>query len=196
MSIRNHRSSSMVGLLAPLVVSVGAILVAGCTHYDPYNPDKTNLEGVWALDNSTSRQASEEPVSKRLSVYAAHMEFCPGQGTLGTEGQWRDGGFWCEAKDGSGEIQAVRVLDPENVELKLAAFYPGNKSTLQLYKEQGTDAETKALAAKYTQPIAYPPPAGIIAVGMTEFQMRSLPWQPKEVAPEMADDRAEDATIY
>jgi hypothetical protein len=98
------------------------VLASGCNRYDPYDPDTANLEGVWAIDNASYRKAEEPPVWKRATIYATHMEFCPGQGTVGTQGHWKDNGFWCEATDGSGEIEAAKIISPERIELHLAAF--------------------------------------------------------------------------
>lgn len=187
-----------------------AALPSACNQYDPFNPDTANLEGIWALDNSTSRRADEEPVWKRLEVYATHMEFSPGQGRWGTQGKWRGDGFWCEVKDGSGEIETVKIISDDAIELHLAAFYPGNSEVLTLYKVRGNDKEMQALATKYPQNITYPPPQGVISVGMTEYQLTTLPWKADQVMPVPDDpskfdpnstgfrhsDKADDATIY
>jgi hypothetical protein len=160
-----------------------AVLLVGCNQYDPFHPDTANLVGVWSLDNSMTRSADEEPVTKTLTVYATHMEFCPGQGTFGVQGEWRDDGFWCEAKDGSGEIEAAKMTGPEHLELHLAAFHAGDPGTLDLYKQEGSDEEKKAVAARYPAPYTYPPPFGAIPEGMTEYQLRMLPWKPDKVEP-------------
>jgi hypothetical protein len=186
-----------------------ATLLTACNQYDPYNPDKKNLEGVWAIDNTISRRADEPPVSKRLTVYATHMEYCQGNGTYGTQGAWRDGGFWCPAKDASGEIEAVKVVDPEEIDFRPAAFLAGNTEVLRLYKEKGSDEETatiqQMMAAKYPPPISYPPPQGVITEGMTEYQLRMLPWKADKVISsgnsvrydgEENVSKDDDATIY
>ena len=180
-----------------LLLLIGFVaLPSACNQYDPFNPDTANLKGVWAIDNTHSRKASERPILKRLTIYATHMEFCPGQGTYGTQGQWRSDGFWCMAKDGSGEFEAAKLLNAEEIELHLAAFYSGNAEILTLYKQRGGDDEMKALAAKYPQPVSYPPPQGVISVGMTEYQLTTLPWKPDKLMPSLGDDKADDATIY
>jgi len=76
-----------------LCFTVLAFLLAGCNRYDPFHSDTANLVGVWSLDNSLTRRADEEPVTKTLTVYATHMEFCPGQGTFGVQGEWRGDGW-------------------------------------------------------------------------------------------------------
>jgi len=128
------------------------------------------------------------------------MEFCPGQGTVGTQGQWKDGGFWCEAKDSSRSIEAAKVISPEEVELHLAAFYPGSKEVLTLYKIHGSESETqdlqRSMAAKYPPPISYPPPSGTIPLGMTEYQLKALPWKADKVMASSGDSKDDDATIY
>lgn len=186
-----------------IILAVAVILLTKCDEYNPYRVNTANLVGVWAIDNSTYRRPDEEPITKRLTVYATHMEFCPGQGTYGTQGQWKTDGFWCEAKDGSGEIEAVKKISDEDIELHLAAFFPGNTEVLTLYKEEGDEAEQEAWAAKNSQPVSYPPPQGAITVGMTEYQLRMLPWKADQVTPtpnnngfEQADDKADDAAIY
>jgi hypothetical protein len=188
-----------------------AASLSACDQYDPQNPDTKNLEGVWAIDNTFSRRADEPPVSQRLTVYATHMEYCQGNGTYGTQGEWRDGGFWCPAKDDSGEIEAVKIVAPEEVELRLAAFITGNTKVLRLYKEKGSDDETaelqRTMAAKYPPPLTYPPPQGVITEGMTEYQLSTLPWKADQVLPagnaekdpdnnEDIVTREDDATIY
>lgn len=159
------------------------VLPSGCDQYDPYNPNTANLEGVWTIDNDYFRKADEQPIWKMLTIYATHMEFCPGQGTVGTQGQWKDDGFWCEAKDGSGEIEAAKVISPEEIELHLAAFYPGSSDVLTLYKQEGNDEEKRAVAAKYSPPYTYPPPHEVITEGMTEYELKMLPWKPDKIVP-------------
>ena len=173
-----------------LCFTVLAFLLAGCNRYDPFHSDTANLVGVWSLDNSLTRRADEEPVTKTLTVYATHMEFCPGQGTFSVQGEWRGDGFWCGAKDGSGEIEAAKITGPEHLELRLAAFNAGDAGTLDLYKQEGSDDEKKAAAAKYPPPYTYPPPYGVIPEGMTEYQLRMLPWQPDKVEPAQDESQA------
>lgn len=155
-----------------------ATLLSGCNQYDPYHPDTSNREGIWMIDNSYSRKIDQEPVWKRLSIYATHMEFCPGQGTVGTEGQWRDNGFWCKVPGSSEEYEAAKILPDDQLELRLSAFYPGSNEILTLFKREGTEEEKKAIADQYPPPLLNPPPKGIFTVGMTEYQVQSLPWKP------------------
>lgn len=184
-------------------------LSSACNQYDPYHPDTKNLEGVWAIDNSFSRRADEPPISKRLTVYATHMEYCPGNGTYGTQGEWRDGGFWCPANGAPGEIEAVKVSGPEEIEFRPAVFLPGNTDVLHLYKEKGSDEETteiqRTMAAKYPPPLAYPPPQGAIFEGMSEYQLKQLPWKADKVLAtgnsqkgdvEEIVTKEDDGTIY
>jgi hypothetical protein len=195
--------------LASFLFTGLAILLTACNQYDPYQPDTKNLEGVWAMDNTISRRLDEPPVSKRLTVYATHMEYCPGNGTYGVEGAWRDGGFWCPAQDGSGEIEAVQVVGPEEIEFRPAAFLPGSTDILRLYKEKGSDEETaeiqQTISAKYPPPLSYPPPQGAIVEGMTEYQLRMLPWKADQMIASGNSQRwneeeivtkDDDATIY
>jgi hypothetical protein len=197
--------------LRSLLFIGAATFLSACNQYDPYHPDTKNLEGVWAIDNTLARRADEPPVDKRLTVYATHMEYCQGNGTYGTQGEWRDGGFWCPAKDGSGEIEAVKVVAPEEIEFRPAAFLPGNTDVLRFYKEKGSDEETAdiqwTMAAKYPPPLTYPPPQGAITEGMTEYQLSTLPWKADKVfgsgnAEKSADDgedivtKGDDAAIY
>ncbi len=161
----------------PLVVCL-ALGLAACTKYPPFTDDPTTLIGQWGIDNNNSRQADEPPILKHLTVYPDHIDYMPGSGTYYAGGEWRGDGFWCQAKDGSGEIEAVKVTAPEFVDVRLGAFLPGSSEVVTLYKEKGSPAEMKALAEKFPGPITYPPPAGVITVGLTEFQLRALPWQP------------------
>jgi hypothetical protein len=176
------------------------VLTSACNQYDPYNPDTANLVGVWSIDNTVSRRGDEKPVWKRLTIYPTHMEFCPGQGTVGTQGQWKEGEFWCKAKDGSGDIEAAKAISPEEVELHLAAFYPGNEEVLTLYKLEGSEEEKqnlqRSMTAKYPPPLSWPPPQGIITEGMTEYELRNLPWHADRIMGSEGDDRSDDATIY
>jgi hypothetical protein len=194
------RSLFVIGLVA---------LPTACNPYDPYNPDTKNLEGVWGIDNTFYRRGDEPIIFKRLTVYATHMEYCKGNGTYGTQGEWRDGGFWCPAKDGTGQIEAVKVVGPEEIDFRPAAFLTGNTEVLGLYKEKGSDEETAAIrrimAAKYPPPISYPPPQGVIAEGMTEYQLSTLPWKADQVLAsgdaeviegEPVVTKEDDATIY
>jgi hypothetical protein len=89
-------------------------------------------------------------------------------------------GFWSRGKDGQ-EVEAVKVIGPEFVEVHVAAFSEGSTQVVTLYKEKGSPAEMQAVAAKYPTPLANPPPSGAITVGMTEFQVRSLPWKPSRI---------------
>jgi hypothetical protein len=155
-----------------------AAWLSGCDTYDAQNPDTANQEGIWIIDNGSTRRADEEPVLKMVSIHATHMEFSPGQGTVGTEGHWRDDAFWCAARDGSGEYAAAKVLPDDQLELHLEAFYPNNKEVLTLYKKEGSDAEKQMIAKKYPLPLEYPPPKGTFTAGMTEYQLQSLPWKP------------------
>ena len=178
-----ERSRNMMRCVGLFVCAGLSVLIMGCDSYDPYHPDTSNRVGIWALDNTLTRNAEERPVSKRLMVYQTHMEFCPGQGTVGIEGHWRDGGFWGVPKDGSQEIEVAKVTSPEHLELSLAAFYPGNSETLDLYKEEGSDEERKEVAARYATPYTYPPPFGVITEGMSEYELRMLPWKADKIEP-------------
>ena len=189
-------------IVLKLFVLMGlAALPSACNRYDPYNPDTANLVGVWAIDNGVYRRAEEVPIEKRLTVYATHMEYCPGNGTYGIQGQWRNGGFWCQTRDGSGEFEAVKVVSPEEVELHVAVFgaSAGNE-LLTLYKEKGSDAETqelqRALAIQYPPPLSHPPPSGVIHGGMTEYQLRMLPWKADKILGAEVESKYNDATIY
>jgi hypothetical protein len=172
-----------------------AVLLSACNQYDPYNPDTNNLIGVWGTDNNEIRQAEEKPVMKQVHVYATHMEYSAGNGTVGTQGQWREDGFWCQKADGSGEVEVAKLVSPEEIELHISAFDPLNQEVDVLYKERGSDAEMESVAARYPQPITYPPPAGVVKFGMTEYQLKSLPWKADQIAPTY-DDSYSRGTIY
>jgi hypothetical protein len=113
-------------------------------------------------------------------VYADHAEYMPGQGTYYAAGSWHDNGFWCKAKDGS-SVEAVKIVGPELVEVKVVAFNADDSQTVTLYKEKGSPAEMQSLADKYPPPLPHPPPSGVITLGMTEFQVLSLPWKPDKI---------------
>ena len=165
-----------------LLIAVLTALLPGCDSYDPYHPDTSNLQGIWADDNSDTRRGEEMPIDRRVTVYATHMEFTKGNGTYGTEGEWRDGGFWCYAKGSSDEIEAVMPVAPEEVEMRMSAFEQGNGDVYRLYKERGSDEEMagieREMAAKFPPPLTYPPARGAVVGEMTEYQLLCLPWKP------------------
>lgn len=178
-----------------LLLLIGLSLwgASGCSRYDPLHPDTANLRGVWGIDNAATRRADEKPVWQKLSVYATHMEYEPGQGVVGTQGEWKADGFWCEPKNGTGKIEAVKITAPDEVQLQLAAFYPGNREVVTLYEERGSYEEQKALAARYPPPFTYPPPQGVITEGMTEYQLKALPWKAYQVF--RVDPISDDLTV-
>jgi hypothetical protein len=147
--------------------------------------DTSDLIGIWGFENST-RQAYEMPILLTLFVYSTHIEFSSGHGTESKQGQWRDNGFWCQKPDGSEEVEVARIVSPEELELHVSAFDPGNPTVDVLYKQRGNDAEMQALAVKYPPPITYPPPAGVIKYWMTEYELTSLPWKADHI--EIPDD--------
>ncbi len=171
-----------------------ALLTAACNHYDPYNPDTSHRIGVWGIDNSDSRRPEEVPVMRLLHVYATHMEYSAGNGTVGTEGQWHDDGFWVQKPDGSGEVEVAKIVGPEELEVHVSAFQPQSQEVEVLYKMLGNEAEMQAMADRYPGPITYPPPAGAITFGMTEFELRNLPWKPDQTEP-TGDDSFSRGTL-
>jgi hypothetical protein len=188
-----------------LLFLIGLSLWAnGCSRYDPLHPDTANLRGIWGIDNTATRRADEKPVRQKLSIYATHMEYDPGQGVVGTQGEWKPDGFWCEPKNGTGKIEAVKITAPDAIQLQLAAFYPGNREMVTLYKEKGSYEEQKALAARYPPPFLYPPPQGAIREGMTEYQLKALPWKAYQVfladpfidEVKAAGEGSDDTVIY
>jgi hypothetical protein len=152
----------------------------GCSKYPPYEDDAVKLIGQWGIDNNYSRRADEMPEIEHLAIFPDHASYAPGQGTYYLAGSWHDNGFWYRGKDGS-EVEAVKVTAPEFVEVHVAAFIVGNSQVITLYKEKGSPAEMQAVAAKFSTPLPNPPPSGTITVGMTEFQVRSLPWKPSKI---------------
>jgi hypothetical protein len=152
----------------------------GCSKYPPYEEDPGKLIGVWGNDNRYSRRVDEVPVIENLAVFPDHAAYAPGQGTYYVAGSWHDNGFWYRGKDGN-DVEAVKVIGPEFVEVHVAAFIDGSTQVVTLYKEKGSPAEMQAVAAKYPTPLPNPPPSGVITVGMTEFQVRSLPWKPYQI---------------
>jgi hypothetical protein len=159
-----------------------AVLVGspGCSKYPPYDDEPDKLIGQWGNDNSYTRRVDEMPVIEHLAIYPDHASYAPGQGTYYLGGSWHDNGFWYRGKEGS-EIEAIKVTAPEFVEVHVDAFSAGSAQVVTLYKEIGSPAERQAAAAKYPTPLPNPPPSGVITVGMTEFQVRCLPWKPSHI---------------
>jgi hypothetical protein len=124
------------------------------------------------------------------------MDYSEGNGSVTLQGEWRDGGFWCPNPNGDGEIEVAKLLDAEDVELQESAFDPHRTDTEVLYKKEGSEEEMRAMAAKYPPPYTFPPPAGVIKPGMTEFQLDSLPWKPDQVMPTDPDMPYSRGTIF
>jgi len=156
------------------------VLLTGCSKYPPFEDDPAKLIGQWGLDNMYSRRADEMPVMQHLAIFPDHASYAPGQGTYYLAGSWHDDGFWTRGDDGK-EIEAVKITAPEFVEVHVDAFTKGSAQTVTLYKEKGSPAEMQAIAAKYPTPLPNPPPSGTITAGMTEFQVRELPWKPSQI---------------
>jgi hypothetical protein len=178
-----------------LLFACVAVLPSACNQYDPYRADRSHLIGIWSFDNSYIRQADEEPLMKLLTVSPTHMEYSAERGSLGTQGQWRDNGFWCQKADGSGEVEMAKIVSPEEIEVHVSAFDPRSQEVAVLYKLRGSDAEMQELAARYPPPITYPPPVGIIKFGMTEYVLRNLPWKPDQISP-TGDEPYSRGTLY
>ena len=173
-----------------MVITLVPALVAGYIGYEWYEmqaeggairAEMKNMIGVWTYDNNDTRMPAERPVFWQVTIYPHRLEYSSGSGSHAKEGEWRNGGFWCAASGGSGDVEAVKMLDEENVELHMSTLDPGNETVLKLYKTMGSEAEAQAIKARYPEPIRYPPPDGVIRVGMTEYQLRSLPWKIEEV---------------
>ena len=154
----------------------------------PENDPFANLIGAWEFDSMDSGDNSQKPVMLSLWVYPDHADFSEGSGPLKQEGTWHDNGFWIKNADGSGETEAARIVDPLDIEVHVHAFIPSRSDVVVLYKSTGSAAEKAALAAKYPGPITYPPPKGVITYYMSEYDLKSLPWQAKFLSSGDGDD--------
>ena len=141
-----------------------------------HGPDTHDLVGIWSYEN-TDRDPSQKPVMLSLEIYATRLNFSTGNGPHFMDGRWHDNGFWCQAADGSGEVEVAKVTSPEEIEFHRSTIDPANQTVDHLYKDRGSDAELAAIAAKYPSPVTYPPPASVFKYWMSEYDLKCLPWR-------------------
>jgi hypothetical protein len=143
-------------------------------------PDTHDLIGIWSYEN-VDRQPSEMPVLLSLEIYSTRLNFSTGNGPHFKDGRWHDDGFWCQAPDGSGEVEVAKVTSPEEIEFHRSAIDPADRTVDHLYKDRGSDAELAAVAAKYPSPVTYPPPTDVFKYWMSEYDLKCLPWRPDHI---------------
>ena len=158
-----------------------------------HGPDMHDLVGIWNYENN-DREPSEQPVMLTLEIYSTRLNFSTGNGPHFKDGRWHDDGFWCEAPDGSGEIEVARVTSPEEIEFHRSAIDPADPTVDHLYKDRGSDAEMAAIAAKYPSPLTYPPPASVFKYWMSEYALKCLPWRVDHL--EVTGDRYDRGIVY
>jgi hypothetical protein len=107
-----------------------------------------------------------------------------------TTGWWKDRTFY--AKRPSGVVIAARELPNEDLEVHLAGFVDGDPHVFTAVKAVRMPYEHYPFPIlRKDQHVSYPPPRGLIRIGMLEADLRVLPWQPitREESPIYSGDR-------
>jgi hypothetical protein len=192
---------SAISIIAVILMGITLVTAGGLIYYILVPPDifaQNNVDddslGVWSYDNNGTRDPSDTPIMRDLSVSPTHANYSEGDGPHDVTGKWHDNGFWAANADGSGETEVARLIDPLDMEVHVAAFYPGRTDVVTLYKVQGSAAEKAAIAAKYPTPLTYPPAKGVITYNMTEYDLNSLPWRVQYI--EAVGDVYSRGTLY
>jgi len=175
------------GGMALMALFVGIIVVAGGLAWfeftmcrietsGPGANHTPDMIGMWGIEPNEG-EFHNRLVDYDVDIYPTHLDYFGNTVRTKLEGHWRNNGFWYAKPDGSGEVEVCHLNDPLNLNLHLSAFNSGEQGDVVLYKERGTDDEMKALHDKYPQNVTYPPPAGVIKYGMSQYELENLPWQ-------------------
>jgi len=96
------------------------------------------------------------------------------------KGHWTNKAFYSQSPDDpSSEVIVAKELPDEDLEVYLKYFDPNDPRTVTLVKSLRMPDEYHPYPVGVRgQSVTYPPPKGMIKVGMLEADLHALPWQP------------------
>ncbi len=99
------------------------------------------------------------------------------------KGRWLHRAFYCDSpQDSSTMVLVAREIPNEDLEVDISYFVPTSHSKLYCAKVFRGNLDdyhpypTTQDPAYQGKPVSYPPPKGLIRVGMVEADLASLPW--------------------
>lgn len=98
-------------------------------------------------------------------------------------GHWNLHAFFCDSHvDSPPEVEVARELKNEDLDVDIGRFVPNHPGRITLVKElRGSMDEQPGYPVNMGQTVSYPPPKGLIRVGMLECDLQALPWQPEQI---------------
>jgi len=177
----------MKNCLIVLLVLGGCFAVAGCLVLFP--PGRSNGSGPppgtpymiaqWRNFNEGSLQGVEITVgTDRIDV---DVPAVPQYHRTETKGRWSGHTFYCDSHlDAPAEIAVARELPNEDLEVDAGHFFPDHPGKITLVKtSRCIDGERPPYPIVVPgQTVTYPPPKGLIKVGMLQCDLDTLPWNP------------------
>jgi hypothetical protein len=107
------------------------------------------------------------------------------------KGNWANHAFYCDSHlDAPAEFVVARELANEDLELEMKYFDPNDGSVITCTKIMRGAFEIHPYPTSDTPGlvVTYPPPKGLIRVGMLEADLSTLPWASSEV--DIQDDNS------